>query len=88
MQLFDRSVESPANVKYYTSVKTNEQILVNRNKNLSFSIYSLHILGDSKDTANHTTFPIRIRKIKTQICGNFWVTQYINIYPICISIEY
>ena len=52
MQLFDRSVESPANVKYYTSVKTNEQILVNRNENLSFSIYSLHILGDSQDTAN------------------------------------
>ena len=27
-------------------------------------------------TANHTTFPIQIRKIIVQICGNFWVTQY------------
>ena len=27
-------------------------------------------------TANHATFPIRIRKITVQICGNFWVTQY------------
>ena len=27
-------------------------------------------------TANHTTFPIRLRKITVQICGNFWVTQY------------
>ena len=26
-------------------------------------------------TANHATFPIRIRKITVQICGNFWVTQ-------------
>ena len=29
-------------------------------------------------TANHATFPIQIRKIKVQICGNFWVTQYIK----------
>ena len=29
-------------------------------------------------TANHATFPIRIRKITAQICGNFWVTQYIK----------
>ena len=28
-------------------------------------------------TANYTTFPIRIRKITVQICGHFWVTQYI-----------
>ena len=28
-------------------------------------------------TANHATFPIRIRKITVQICGNFLVTQYI-----------
>ena len=28
-------------------------------------------------TANHATFPIRILKITVQICGNFWVTQYI-----------
>ena len=28
-------------------------------------------------TANHATFPIRIRKITVQICGNFWVTQYL-----------
>ena len=27
-------------------------------------------------TANHATFPIRIRKITVQICGNFWVTKY------------
>ena len=26
-------------------------------------------------TANHATFPIRVRKITVQICGNFWVTQ-------------
>ena len=29
-------------------------------------------------TSSHATFPIRIRKITVQICGNFWVTQYIN----------
>ena len=29
-------------------------------------------------TANHATFPIRIRKITEQIYGNFWVTQYLN----------
>ena len=28
-------------------------------------------------TANHATFPIRIRKITLQICGNFWVTEYV-----------
>ena len=27
-------------------------------------------------TENHSTFPIQIRKITVQICGNFWVTQY------------
>ena len=27
-------------------------------------------------TSNHANFPIRIRKIPLQICGNFWVTQY------------
>ena len=27
------------------------------------------------NTANHATFPIQIRKITVQICGNFWVTQ-------------
>ena len=26
-------------------------------------------------TENHATFPIQIRKITVQICGNFWVTQ-------------
>ena len=26
-------------------------------------------------TENHATFPIPIRKITVQICGNFWVTQ-------------
>ena len=30
-------------------------------------------------TANHATFPIRMRKITVQICGNFWVTQLINL---------
>ena len=25
--------------------------------------------------AHHATFPIRIREIAVQICGNFWVTQ-------------
>jgi len=29
-------------------------------------------------TANPTTFPIRIRKITVQICGNFWVTEYMR----------
>ena len=29
-------------------------------------------------TANHATFPIQIRKIKVQVCGNFWVTQYMQ----------
>ena len=33
-------------------------------------------------TANHTTFPIQIRKITVQICGNFWVTQYIPCYAL------
>ena len=28
-------------------------------------------------TANHATFPIQICKITVQICGNFWVTQYV-----------
>ena len=27
-------------------------------------------------TVNHATFPIQIRKITVQICGNFCVTQY------------
>ena len=31
-------------------------------------------------TANHPTFPIRIRKITVQICGNFWVTRYVVKY--------
>ena len=31
-------------------------------------------------TANHAIFPIRIRKITVQICGNFWVTQYRVFY--------
>ena len=30
-------------------------------------------------TAKHATFPIRIRKITVQICGNFWFTQLSNI---------
>ena len=38
-----------------------------------------YILGNpevtANITANHATFPIRIRKITVQICGNFWVTQ-------------
>ena len=31
-------------------------------------------------TVNHATFPIQIRKITVQICGNFWVTQYYNYH--------
>ena len=31
-------------------------------------------------TANHATFPIRIRKFTVQICGNLWVTQHIRWY--------
>ena len=27
------------------------------------------------NATNYTTFPIQIRKIKVQICSNFWVTQ-------------
>ena len=27
-------------------------------------------------TANHTTFPLHIRKVTVHICGNFWVIQY------------
>ena len=27
-------------------------------------------------TANHATFPKKIRKITVHICGNFWITQY------------
>ena len=33
-------------------------------------------------TANYATFPIRIRRITVQICGNFWVTQQV---PGCID---
>ena len=32
-------------------------------------------------TANHATFPIQLRKITVQICGNFCVTQYEFVYP-------
>ena len=39
-----------------------------------------YLPGDPEVTANlsanHATFPKRIRKITVQICGNFWVTQY------------
>ena len=31
-----------------------------------------------KYIANHATFPIRTRKIIVQICGRFWVTQYVH----------
>ena len=38
------------------------------------------LLGDPElpqiYAANHANFPIQIRKITVQICGNFWVTQY------------
>ena len=37
---------------------------------------SVIVLGDPEVTATHAIFPIRIRKITVQICGNFWVTQY------------
>ena len=33
-------------------------------------------------TANHATFPIRKCKNTVQICGNFWVTQYIASHKI------
>ena len=29
-------------------------------------------------TAKQATFPIRVRKITVQICGNFWVTQQVE----------
>ena len=29
------------------------------------------------NTAYHATFPIHIRKMKVEICGNYWVTHYI-----------
>ena len=28
-------------------------------------------------TASNATFPLQMRKITVQICGNFWVTQYV-----------
>ena len=28
-------------------------------------------------TANHATFPMRIRKITVKICENFWITQHV-----------
>ena len=31
-------------------------------------------------TANPATFQIQIRKITVQICGNFWVTQYVYVW--------
>ena len=36
-------------------------------------------------TANHATFPIQIRKITVQICGNFWVTQYCKNHGVRVS---
>ena len=32
---------------------------------------------------NHVTFPIQIRKLTVQICGNFWVTQYVMLWGRC-----
>ena len=36
-------------------------------------------------TANHATFQIRIRKIKVQICGNFWLGFELNIVRILLK---
>ena len=36
--------------------------------------------------ANHATFPIWIRIITVQICGNFWVTKY-KVYKCSINTE-
>ena len=30
-------------------------------------------------TANNATFPIQIREITVQICGNIWVTKHMMI---------
>ena len=53
-------------------------------QNITYTyIYILYcyILGDPEVTANiyckSRNLPIRIRKITVQICGNFWVTQYV-----------
>ena len=41
---------------------------------------SWYLLVDPEVTENIcATFPIQIRKITVQICGNFWVTQYIKL---------
>ena len=37
--------------------------------------------------ANHATFPIHIRKITVQLCGNFWVTQYNSGNKSCTNIH-
>ena len=37
-------------------------------------------------TTNHATFPISIRKITVQICGNFWVTRYVSDSDLKITI--
>ena len=38
-------------------------------------------------TANHATFPIRIRKNTVRICGNFWVTQYISTTGVRVYLQ-
>ena len=43
---------------------------------MNFKCWVVHKLPQIY-TANHATFPIQIRKITVQICGNFWVTQYL-----------
>ena len=44
----------------------------------------LSVLGDPEVTANidckSRNFPIQMRKITVQICGNFWVIQYVSMY--------
>ena len=55
--------------------------IANKETRIQNRILSVPILlGDpevaANFTSNHATFPIRIRKITVQICGNFWVTQY------------
>ena len=40
-----------------------------------------------KYTLNHATFPIRVRKMTVQICGNFWVTRYVLQGPSIRSVS-
>ena len=39
-------------------------------------------------TENYATFPIQIQKITVQICGNFWVTQYICVFAVSLTLPH